>query len=578
MPPKTAAIVAARMTSSRLPGKALVPVNGVPAIEQIVRRVRGCNRLDDVIIAMTDLTADDPLATFCETLNVSVFRGSEDDVLGRLLAAALQYDVDTILYIAGDCTAIDPLLIDELLTFYNSHSLDYASNCDRVTYPLGMNLQVFTTAALARLDKLTSNPWDREHVTEYFYTHPELFRCAFIEAPPALTRPNYRLCVDLPADVELMSALFKALDRPDRIFTTAEIIEFLDAHPEIASINQNLKHKKFMGAVVGLGQAGMEYDLDIKDGRVRCHSSAMLKLSRYKLHAACDPSPERRERFKRHFHIDAVTEDLEAMLREFEPEVLAIATPPETHLSLLQQALAAPSVQAIICEKPLALSLRDVLAAKSLGTSRGIPIVENYWMRFSPLFRSLKQLICEKTLGEPHSFVYTYSKGLWNSGSHAVNYLLYLFGAPLWVQAGTMRPLDTGDYNVDAILGFANGFTAHLICCDYRDHFTTDQLLYCERGGVRIERNGAVVTLLRAQRQSSFTQFSELVEDSLVQFDTEIGQPMMTLYKDVCAFLDGDLGELEQTLEESVLTVRTLAAIDSSARADGARIRIEEGY
>jgi len=572
---KVAAIVTARMSSSRLPNKALVSIDSKPAIEQIVRRVRASSIINDTIVAMSNLRADDILAQFCIAHSISIFRGSEDDLLGRILSAAEFYKADIIVYIAGDCTAIDPCLIDELVSYFIANKLDFASNCEKVTYPLGMNIHVFSTKALVKVDKMTQNPWDREHVIDPLYQNPDIFKSGFVEAPPELTRPTYRLCVDLPADVELMSKLFNALDKKDYIFNTSDIIKYLDQNPNIAQINQNLKHKKFFSIIVGLGQAGMGYDLEKKDGRIRSHILPYLKNPRFKLDGACEPSEKKRALFKSTYFIPDVFDNLDSLLNQKKPEVATVATNPECHAEVILKLLDCPTIKAIICEKPLVTNLKDLYKITDLCIDKNIYLLENYWMRFSPLFRGLKNLLDQNLFGKPLSCIYTYSKGLFNSGSHAVNYLLYLFGTPLWVQAGVANPIENGENNVDGIICFKSGVAAHLTCCDYTKHFTTDLSLYLENASIRVEQNGYKVSFCKAQPQEHFPQFCELILQDEVPFDCDIGQPLLNMYKELVGFLDSEVKNLAQSVQDSILTLEVVMALDKSARDNGARIYLD---
>ena len=125
---KKAAIITVRMTSSRMPGKVLKPILGKPALRQLVERLKYASSLDELIIATSINTADDPINDLCDKMNIRCFRGSEEDLLERILGAAQAFGVDIILYVCGDCPCADPVLVDELMSFYLSEQMDYASN------------------------------------------------------------------------------------------------------------------------------------------------------------------------------------------------------------------------------------------------------------------------------------------------------------------------------------------------------------------------------------------------------------------------------------------------------------------
>lgn len=570
----TAAIITVRMTSSRMPGKSMADVAGKPSLWHILTRMKSSAALDEVIVATTVNQADQPIVDLCGRMGVKVFRGSENDVLGRILGAAEAHDVDTILYICGDCTCADPALAGELIGFFRSGGYDYASNCGEITYPLGQNLEVFSRAALRRVDSMTQNPWDREHVTEYFYTHPDIFKCGFVTAPRELERPHYRLCIDVPEDQRMMNALFEGVYHEGEVFTTRDIVRYLDAHQEIVKINQALKYKKYRASVIGLGRAGLTYDLDITDGRIRSHAGAFMKLSRTKMDSAADPSEAARERFRGAYHIDDVYEDAGRMLAERQPEIVSVAGPTATHAGAIEQALACPSVRAILCEKPLTDDVARSETIVKKCRERGVSLTVNYWMRFSPLYRNLKAFLDGGGLGRLETAVYLYSKGLLNSGSHAVDLLHYLFGAPEWVQAGAAYDIGTGDDNVEGMVRFANGVTVHLGCCDWRGHFTADLMIYGAQGMIRIEENGYRIGYFRAGESARFPGIRELLPVETPPFDTALGQPMTGAVEEIVAVLDGVIPETSSTGESALMADRVVAALKTSSRGTGARVML----
>ena len=240
---KVAATIEARMGSTRLPGKVLLPAVGKPLLEHLVERLRRVRQLQDIIVATTEKTKDNPIVRLSEKIGVNCFRGSEDDVLERILGAAHAQGADIIVAITGDCPLIDPEMVELCIERYLSSKVDFLANFLPPSYPLGMATQVLPTKILDQVATLTQDPVDREHVTIYIYRHPEKYRILNVSAPPELTRPTLRLTLDTVKDYEVIRTIFEALYPKKKEFTLADTLNFLDAHPEIASINADVKQK-----------------------------------------------------------------------------------------------------------------------------------------------------------------------------------------------------------------------------------------------------------------------------------------------------------------------------------------------
>jgi spore coat polysaccharide biosynthesis protein SpsF len=239
---KTVCTIEARMTSTRLPGKVLLEAAGKPLLEHMVERLRRARSLDAVVIATTDQPDSDPIAALAERLGVGCFRGSEEDVLSRVLGAARAYNAEVIVETTGDCPLLDPEVIDRVVGEYRASGVDYCSNALEPTYPRGMDTQVFATAVLAEVDELTDRPQDREHVSLYIYEHPERYRLRNVP----FERPEtsaLRLTLDTDEDYALIKAVFEALYPADPRFGLAAMLAFLDEHPELASLNQHVMQK-----------------------------------------------------------------------------------------------------------------------------------------------------------------------------------------------------------------------------------------------------------------------------------------------------------------------------------------------
>jgi spore coat polysaccharide biosynthesis protein SpsF len=240
---KVAAIIEARMTSSRLPGKIMLPVLGKPTLELLIERLKRATLLDSIIVATTTNTTDDAVEDLTRRLHIGCFRGSEEDVLDRVLRAAHAHNVDIIVEITGDCPLIEPLVVDKVIDTYLKNSCDYVSNTLKETYPNGLDTQVFSTAVLDRVASLTDDPADHEHVSLYIYEHPETFTLLNVESDLPEKYWGARLTLDTQEDYVLIRAIYEQLYPRNPAFTLYEIIQLLEARPELLGINREIKQR-----------------------------------------------------------------------------------------------------------------------------------------------------------------------------------------------------------------------------------------------------------------------------------------------------------------------------------------------
>ena len=241
---KKGIIIEARTSSVRLPKKTLKKICGKPTIQLLIERVKKVSDVDVVILATTHKKCDDKLIEIAKKEKIKSFRGSEDDVLGRVLGAAKKFKVDQIISVQGDCTLIDPGCIERVIRLFNNTNHDYASSALLRTYPVGMETQVFWTRILSKVDKLTNLADDREHVTQYIYKNPKIFNILKVKAPAKHKRPNYFLVLDEPDDLRLIKIIYKEFYHKNKNFSIDDIIDFLDKNPGIARINKNLERNK----------------------------------------------------------------------------------------------------------------------------------------------------------------------------------------------------------------------------------------------------------------------------------------------------------------------------------------------
>jgi spore coat polysaccharide biosynthesis protein SpsF len=169
-------LVLARMDSHRLPGKALLDIAGQPMLARVIARLRPASKLGPIVIATSDRAIDNPIAELAASLDVAVFRGDCDDVLGRCLACAAEHELDHILRISGDSPFIASDLVETLWHRYRQGTAEIVTNVHPRSYPAGMSVEVISTAVLAKIAAETRDASDREHVTVHVYRHPECYR------------------------------------------------------------------------------------------------------------------------------------------------------------------------------------------------------------------------------------------------------------------------------------------------------------------------------------------------------------------------------------------------------------------
>lgn len=249
-PPHVVAIIQARMGSSRLPGKVLRRVGQWTVLELLLHRLKGSRAIAECVVATSDAPADDPIEVFCERAGVGLFRGSEDNVLSRYFDAARRFNADVIVRITGDCPFICGAEVDRVVHAYVERA-GTAGACDYVTnqagenrrIPRGLDVEVFSAAALSIAHAAAHDGGDLEHVTPYFYREPGRFR-TLVSDPPGPDRGWMRLTVDTPDDLVLVDTIAQALGRDADL---EDIAGFLEEHPAVLALNAHVEQRGIQG-------------------------------------------------------------------------------------------------------------------------------------------------------------------------------------------------------------------------------------------------------------------------------------------------------------------------------------------
>lgn len=232
------------MSASRLPGKVLMDVAGEPALERLVRRLERAKRLDAIVLATTVNPADDVLAAWAEERGLPCYRGSEDDVLDRVVQAQRMMKSDVIVEICGDAPLLDPAIVDLAVETYLKGGVDVVSTTQRLTWPQGIDAQVFAFPALAHVAETQDDPAVREHVSLYFYEHPETYRIHHLTASAAETAPDLRLQLDYAEDLALIRAVYERLaPHYGDGFGVREILDLLAREPALCDLNRHCQEK-----------------------------------------------------------------------------------------------------------------------------------------------------------------------------------------------------------------------------------------------------------------------------------------------------------------------------------------------
>lgn len=237
------AIIQARMGSKRLPGKTMIPIQGKPLIKHIVERVKQSMLVNQVVVATTDEAADNQLVSYLQTENISVIRGSKDDVLDRFYKAAQAFQAQIIVRVTADDPFKDPDVIDRAIKIFQSEpELDYVSNTLEPSYPEGLDIEVFSFKALQRAWNEAKLPSEREHVTPYIWKNKQLFRTRNFKHSCDLS--SHRWTLDYEEDLNFTNAVYEHLYKRTEIFRMNQILALLAKEPGLSHINSGIERNK----------------------------------------------------------------------------------------------------------------------------------------------------------------------------------------------------------------------------------------------------------------------------------------------------------------------------------------------
>ena len=225
----TLAILQARVSSTRLPGKVLAPILGEPMIARQVERIGRAIRIDDLVIATSSDRSDDPLAAWAEAEGLTVYRGSLDDVLGRFVGVIAAHAPDTVVRLTADCPLASPSVIDAVIDNFTASDVDYCSNTLTPTFPDGLDVEVVRARVLTEVAEMSTDPAEREHVTLGVYRRPEQFTLANYAGDTDLSK--LRWTVDTADDLAFVRRVYEALYETTPDFETRDILDLIARTP-----------------------------------------------------------------------------------------------------------------------------------------------------------------------------------------------------------------------------------------------------------------------------------------------------------------------------------------------------------
>ena len=216
------------MGSTRFPGKTLASLGVYSVLEYMVKRLRLSELADDFYLATTKLKKDDPVAEIAVKINLKYYRGSEEDVLGRVYEAARLAGADIVVHTTGDCPMIDAGLIDKGLEIFMKSGYDCVGVGVNKSYPHGLDYYIIGMELLDRMNRKADTPYQREHVIEYVTSQPGKFKCLYLESPAGLSRPDVRITVDYQRDLGIMNKIVDKIG-PDKFdYSIEDIIKTWD--------------------------------------------------------------------------------------------------------------------------------------------------------------------------------------------------------------------------------------------------------------------------------------------------------------------------------------------------------------
>jgi spore coat polysaccharide biosynthesis protein SpsF len=240
---KVVATIEARMTSTRLPGKVMMPLASRPVMAHMIERHRRSKYTDEVVVATTTRPTDDPIIALCEEMRCAYFRGSEEDVFGRMVQAGAEHAAEIQVQGMADSPLVDWRILDRCIELLEESNADCAENETVETFPLGFDVRVYRFSALQSSERIHSDPGYREHAGYSIRSKRSEFKVVDWKAEGEMLWPDLRLTLDTKEDYQLISAVYEALYPKDSDFSSEDVVRFLKCRPDLVAINSEVKQK-----------------------------------------------------------------------------------------------------------------------------------------------------------------------------------------------------------------------------------------------------------------------------------------------------------------------------------------------
>lgn len=240
MPGKIVIVVQARMTSSRLPGKVMLPILGESLLYRMIERLQMIKHPAQLVVAIPEEERDGIIEQECERINIPCYCGDLNNLLDRHYQVAKLYHADIILKIPSDCPLIDPRIIDQVLDFYFEHEgeYDYVSNLHPATFPDGNDVEIMTMGCMEKAWKEAARKLELEHTTPYIWENQDKFRIGNVVWDTGNDYSmSHRFTIDYRADYEFIKTVFEELYSQKRDFSCADILDLLERKPDIYQVN-----------------------------------------------------------------------------------------------------------------------------------------------------------------------------------------------------------------------------------------------------------------------------------------------------------------------------------------------------
>ena len=240
-------IIQARLGSTRLPGKIMMPIKEKPLLYYTLNQVKHCKSISKIIVATTNLEEDDVIVNYVKLLNLDIFRGNAENVLDRYFQCAKEFNLDIIVRVTSDCPLIDPKIIDTCVSKFLELNLDYISNVNKKQdnnwiyhpsgFPAGYAVEIFKFSTLEKTWNNATKSSEKQHVTQYILNNPDNFQIGNIENPENFS--DIRLTVDHQIDFDLVKIIIENFPK-EHVFTLDDILEFFKTNPKLKQMNSHI--------------------------------------------------------------------------------------------------------------------------------------------------------------------------------------------------------------------------------------------------------------------------------------------------------------------------------------------------